>query len=83
MTPFAMRLEMIKMAMNYLQKRHEHEEKMFDIALGRINNIEGENIPKAPKRITIGEILKLANRFNRFVSDNGQKADYDSNSLEP
>ena len=83
MTPFAMRLEMIKMAMNYLEKRHEHEEKMFDIALGRIKNIEGENIPKAPKRITIGEILKLANRFNRFVSDNGVKADHHLNSLDP
>ena len=67
MKPFEMRLEMIKVAMNYLEKRYEHEEKIFNLAYEKMNHKSGDNYPKTPKRITIGEVLKLASRFNRFV----------------
>ena len=70
MNAFEMRLQMIKMAIDYLEKRYEHDLKIFKLALFS-DVVGGDETPKRPKQPTIKDILKLASQYNDFVSDNG------------
>ena len=65
-----MRLQMIKMAIDYLEKRYAHELKIFNMKLEKVDHIGGDEIPKRPKQPTIKDILKHASFYNDFVSDN-------------
>ena len=68
MNAFEMRLQMIKMAIDYLEKRYEHDLKIFNM---KLENVGGDEIPKRPKQPTTKDIMKLASQYNDFVSDNG------------
>ena len=45
MNAFEMRLQMIKMANDYLEKRYEHDLKIFNM---KLENVGGDEIPKRP-----------------------------------
>ena len=71
MNAFEMRLQMIKMAIEYLEKRYEHERTIFLMKLDKVDHVGGDETTKRPKQPTIKDILKLASQYNDFVSDNG------------
>ena len=84
MNAFEMRLQMIKIAIDYLEKpkknqdvidsyekRYEHERTIFLMKLDKVDHVGGDETPKRPKQPTIKDILKLASQYNDFVSDNG------------
>ena len=47
MNAFEMRLQMIKMAIDFLEKRYEHERTIFLMKLDKVDHVGGDEIGRA------------------------------------